>query len=241
MNARGRVAADVAAADRDPPATGRPLRLAHRGDWRVAPENSLEALVLATGLPGCDGVELDVRLSRDGVPVLLHDATLDRVQGRPGSVREMDAAELRPLGIPSLAEVLDALPPDSFLDVELKGDDHGKATADVLRSAKGKAPARAVIASFKPPTLVTMGRLLPCWTRWLVADDLAPSTLSAAADLGCRAVACRWEAITPARRRAARAAGLDLVAWTVRQARTFERLGRLGVIACAVEGAALDG
>ena len=56
--------------------SGTPLRLAHRGDWRAAPENSLQALVAATRIPGCDGVEFDVRLSRDGVPVLLHDETL---------------------------------------------------------------------------------------------------------------------------------------------------------------------
>ncbi len=225
----------------DARAAGRPLRLAHRGDWRVAPENSLEALILATGIRGCDGVEFDVRLSRDGVPVLLHDATLDRVQGRPGLVGEHDAAELRSLGIPSLAEVLDALPPEAFLDVELKGEDHGEAAAGVLRKARGKAPERIVISSFEPPTLAAMGAVLPSWTRWLIADDLAPSTLSTAADLGCRAVACRWEAVTPARIRAARELGLEVVAWTVRQVRTFERLGHLGVIACAVEGAALDG
>ncbi len=207
----------------------------------MAPENSLEALVLATGIPGCDGVEFDVRLSRDGVPVLLHDATLGRVQGWPGSVAEHDAAELRSLGIPSLAEALDALRSEAFLDVELKGDEHGEATAGVLRKARGSAPERIVISSFEPPTLAAMGALLPGWTRWLIADDPAPSTLSTTAELGCRAVACRWEAITPARIRAARALGLEVVAWTVRQVKTFDRLGRLGVIACAVEGAALDG
>ena len=114
------------------------LRLAHRGDWRLAPENSLEALVLAAGSDGIDGVEFDVRLSRDGVPVLLHDDTLARVQGRDDAVTDVTAAELRGAGIPSLAEVLAALPKDLFLDVELKGDAHGDATADVLRAGRGR-------------------------------------------------------------------------------------------------------
>jgi glycerophosphoryl diester phosphodiesterase len=217
------------------------LRLAHRGEWRMAPENSLEALVLAAGIPGCDGVEFDVRLSRDRVPVLLHDETLARVQGRPGTVTEMTAEALRPMGIPTLAEVLAALPPETFLDIELKGDDHGAATAQVLRKARGKAPERAVISSFEAPTLAAMADQLPGWTRWLNAVDLSPSTLSLAAGLGCRGVAVLWGAITPARIGAARAVGLDVAAWTVRQVKTFDRLARLGVVACCVEGAALDG
>jgi glycerophosphoryl diester phosphodiesterase len=219
----------------------RPLRLAHRGDWRLAPENTLEALVLATGLPGCDGVELDVRLSRDGVPVLVHDTTLDRVQGRPGAVAEIDAADLRTFGVPSLAEVLAALPAEAFLDIELKGDGHGAVTAGVLRKGRGKGPERAVIASFEVPVLTSMGERLPGWTRWMNADDLSAATLASAHELGCRAVAARWDSITAPRMKAAAAAGLDVAAWTVRQPRTFDRLGRLGVVACCVEGAALDG
>ncbi len=217
------------------------LRLAHRGDWRLAPENSLEALVLAAGSDGIDGVEFDVRLSRDGVPVLLHDDTLARVQGRDEAVADLTAAELRGAGIPSLAEVLAALPKDVFLDVELKGDGHGDATAEVLRAGRGKAPKRAVISSFDTDALEAMGKRLPSWPRWLNARDLGPETISTATTLGCRAVAVLWGSITPARLKAARAAGLEVAAWTVTRPPTVARLEKLGVIACCVEGAAFDG
>ena len=73
------------------------IRLAHRGDWRHAPENSLGSIAAALAVPGCDGVEFDVRLSSDGVPVLLHDETLDRVQGRPGRVDEVRRRSSRSL------------------------------------------------------------------------------------------------------------------------------------------------
>ena len=116
------------------------LRLAHRGDWRLARENSLEALVFAAGMEGVDGVEFDVRLAKDGVPVLLHDETLERVQGRDAAVGDLTAAELREDGIPTLELVLATLPAEAFLDVELKGPGHGAATADVLRAGRGKAP-----------------------------------------------------------------------------------------------------
>jgi glycerophosphoryl diester phosphodiesterase len=218
-------------------ATRSPLRLAHRGDWRVAPENSLAALGAAMRVPGCDGVEFDVRLSRDGVPVLLHDATLARVQQRPERVDALTAAELAAAGIPRLDEALAELP-GAWLDVELKGD-HGDATAAALRAARGAAPGDAVVSSFEPSALVAMRDRLPGWGRWLNAEDLAPATLSLAVGLGCRGVSALWPAITPARMRAAAAAGLEVAAWTVRRRATLDRLGALGVVACCVEGAAL--
>jgi glycerophosphoryl diester phosphodiesterase len=222
------------------PAGRRPLRLAHRGDWRNAPENSLAALEAAMRVPGCDGVEFDVRLSRDGVPVLLHDATLSRVQARRERVDRLDAAELVRIGVPRLDQVLATLP-DAWLDVELKGDDHGEATAAVLREARGAAPGNAVVTSFEAPTLAAMGEHLPGWGRWLNTEDLAPATISLAVGLGCRGVSVLWGAITPAALGRAHDAGLEVAAWTVRRRATFDRLGRLGVVACCVEAAALDG
>jgi glycerophosphoryl diester phosphodiesterase len=216
---------------------GAPLRLAHRGDWRVAPENSLAALEAAMRVPGCDGVEFDVRLSRDGVPVLLHDATLARVQRRPDRVEALTATELADAGIPRLDEVLAALP-GAWLDVELKGR-HGDATAEALRAARGEAPGDAVVSSFEPSALGAIRDRLPGWGRWLNAEDLAPATISLAVGLGCRGVSALWPAITPARMRAAAAAGLEVAAWTVRRRATLDRLGGLGVAACCVEGEAL--
>jgi glycerophosphoryl diester phosphodiesterase len=217
------------------------LRLAHRGDWRVAPENTAAAFAAAMTLPACDGVEFDVQLSRDGVPVVIHDETLTRVQRRHARVDQLSARELETHAIPSLEDTLAMLPPDAWLDVELKGETHGDATAAVLRDARGAAPDRAVLSSFDPPALVAMADRLPDWTRWLNAVDLAPATLSLAVGLGCRGVSVLWPAVTPARFRAARAVGLDVAAWTVRRRATFDRLARLGVVACCVEAAALDG
>ena len=207
----------------------------------MAPENTLAAMAAAIRVPACDGVEFDVQLSRDGVPVILHDETLARVQHRPERVDALDAAELSSAGVPRLAEALAMLGPDPFLDIELKGDAHGDATAAVLRAARGDAGPRAVLSSFDPPSLAAMADRLPGWTRWLNAEDLAPATLSLALGLGCRGISVLWGAITPASMRGARDAGLDVAAWTVRRRATYDRLERLGVVACCVEAAALDG
>ncbi len=207
----------------------------------MAPENTLAAMAAAMRVPACDGVEFDVQLSRDGVPVILHDETLARVQHRPERVDALDPAELAAAGIPTLAEALAMLGQDPFLDIELKGDAHGDATAVLLRAARGDHGSRAVISSFDPPSLAAMADWLPGWTLWLGAMDLAPATLSLAVGLGCRGISGPWGAITPASMRAARHAGLDIAAWTVRRRATFDRLERLGVVACCVEAAALDG
>jgi glycerophosphoryl diester phosphodiesterase len=218
---------------------GRPLRLAHRGDWRVAPENTIDALVAAMLVPGCDGVEFDVQLSRDSVPVVIHDDTLERVQRHPARVDALDAATLATHGVPPLAEVMAALP-DAWMDVELKGDTHGEETAAVLREARGDSPANAVVSSFDPPALAGMVKHLPGWQAWLNIEDGVDAGLDLAIELGCGGVSALWTLITPACMRKASAAGLTVAAWTVRRRSTFDRLGRLGVTACCVEAAALD-
>ena len=125
------------------------LRLAHRGDWRRAPENTLPALRAALEVPACDGLEFDVRLASDGVPVLLHDETLARVQGRPEPVGELRARALEDLGVPSLADVLAAIPHRAFLDVELKGR-HDRAVVEVLAAGRGPGLVNAVVSPSTP-------------------------------------------------------------------------------------------
>lgn len=138
---------------------------AHRGGAALAPENTLAAFDHARQL-GVDGFELDVRLSSDGVPVVIHDATLDRTTDRTGPVGRNTAAELAQLdagyrfapsqgfpargcgyGIPTLAAVLDRFPTTRVI-VELKGTDTtlGPRTVEVIRAAG--AVDRALLGGF---------------------------------------------------------------------------------------------
>ena len=215
-------------------------RLAHRGDWRHAAENTLPALLAALKAPACDGLEFDVRLSADGVPVLLHDETLARVQGRPERVDDVRARALAELGVPSLADVLSAIPHRAFLDVELKGQ-HDRAVVEVLAAGRGPGLVNAVVSSFLPDTLERVAGLVPGWPRWLIAGDLEPATIATATDLECRAIAVEWHAIDPGSLARARAADLPVAAWTVTRRPTAARLERLGIVATIAEGAVLDG
>ncbi len=101
-----------------------PIVVAHRGDMRAGPENSRAAIIAARAV---DMVEIDVRLSADGVPFVMHDEDLWRTAGRKDSVDALSAAELSasPLlniseNVPSLAEALDAAGPSLYVDVDVK-------------------------------------------------------------------------------------------------------------------------
>ncbi len=217
------------------------LRLAHRGDHAHAPENTLAAFAAALARPECDGLELDVRASADGVAVVLHDATLERVQGRPEAAAALTAAELRRLGVPSLADVLALCPPTAFLDVELK-EDLGAVALEPLLAARGLPDgslSNAVVSAFEPASLATIRRLAPAVACWLNADGLEPATLDLAAALGCRGISAEWRTIDARTAAAVARAGLDLAAFTFTSRRTLARLQRLGVVAACVEGAAL--
>jgi glycerophosphoryl diester phosphodiesterase len=72
------------------------LICAHRGDWRNAPENSIQAIKLASQM-GVDMVEIDVRTTKDDVLVLMHDETIDRTTSGKGRVSELDYSALQDL------------------------------------------------------------------------------------------------------------------------------------------------
>jgi glycerophosphoryl diester phosphodiesterase len=216
------------------------LRLAHRGDWRRTPENTIAAFLAALEVPGCDGLEFDVRAAAGGVPVVIHDETLDRVQGVAGRVGDLTADELATHGVPTLEAVLNAVPRRAFLDVELKGDP-GRGAVDVLTAGRGPGLERAVVSSFEAATLERVGRLAPSWPRWLNAVDLAPGTIALAERIECHGIAAEWHAIDAGSIARARAADLDVAAWTVRRRPTYTRLERLGVVAICVEALALVG
>ena len=219
------------------------LLLAHRGDHRRAPENTLEAFRAALAIPGVHGLELDVRAAADGVAVVLHDASLRRVLGRRIRASQLTSEAMAGLGVPTLAAVLAACPARAFLDVELK-EDLGAAAVDPIRAARGLPDggvAGVVVSSFDRTSLAAVRRLEPAWPCWLNAVWLSDRAIRAAADLGCAGIAAEWHHIDAGRAARVRAAGMDLAAWTVRDPDVRDRLAVMGVTAACIEGAALPG
>lgn len=132
----------------------RPI-IAHRGASGQYPENTLLAFAQALG-QGADAIELDVRITADGVPIVLHDATLERTTNVAGAVGRLSLAELAKLDagrgerVPTLSDVLDRFPETPLL-VEIKEPGAAQPALAVLR--QHRAQDRVVVGAFERGTL----------------------------------------------------------------------------------------
>ena len=217
----------------------RTLRLAHRGDSRSARENTLAALLAGAQLPGCDGVEFDVRVSRDGEPVLLHDETLERVQGVGARPSGLTAAALAQFAVPRLADVLAAVPRSAVLDIDVK-EDIGRNGVEILAAGRGPDLSNTFVSSFVPSILRRIHDLAPAWALWLNTVELSDATIAQAVELGCRGISVEWHSVERRSVRRATDEGLELASWTVTRRSTYRRLAALGLRAIIVEGQALE-
>lgn len=160
---------------------------AHRGASGYAPENTLEAFALAIR-QGADGIELDVQLSSDGVPVVIHDETIDRVTDKTGYVKDYTLQELKELAvlkdrfpaysqskIPTLKEVLEAVKPSGIqVNIELKTGiywypDIEKKVAEIVEETGMKD--RIVYSSFNHYSVQRLKEIVPdAETAYLYSD-----------------------------------------------------------------------
>ncbi|MEP7118414.1 MAG: glycerophosphodiester phosphodiesterase [Acidobacteriota bacterium] len=159
-------------------ASDRPLVFGHRGGAKLGPENTITAF--ARGLAaGADGVECDVRLSADGVAVVIHDPTLDRTTDRTGPVGALSAVALArvdatcrfqpadpalavtaPVGVPTLQDVLEQFPGARVI-IELKDTDDRLAYAVAALVLALGAQERVCVGSFNPTVLATLRAIAP--------------------------------------------------------------------------------
>lgn len=132
-----------------------PLAFAHRGGAADGDENTAEAFGRAVAA-GYTYVETDVHATRDGVPVVLHDETLDRVTGTHAAVGDLTYQDLSGVlvagasAIPRLDEVLDAWPDIKF-NIDIKSDAAAEPTVEAVKRAG--AQDRVLLASFSDPRL----------------------------------------------------------------------------------------
>ncbi|BAL92117.1 putative glycerophosphoryl diester phosphodiesterase [Actinoplanes missouriensis 431] len=173
-------------------------RVAHRGYAAAAPENTLPAFEAAVRA-GATIVEFDVRVTADGVPVVIHDRTVDRTttgRGRVWDLRWDEIAELDAgvrfspafagARVPSLAEVLDLLrPAPPELLVEIKSP----ATLDEVKTVIAELASRdlverTVVQSFDPDVLRKAREIAPELRRGLLLFRFDAETVSQCRDLG---------------------------------------------------------
>ncbi len=165
-----------------------PQVIGHRGASAYAPENTLESIHTAADM-GIEWVELDVKLTKDDVPIIFHDEELDRTTNGSGLVRDKTYDEIKQfeagswygesftgIKIPTLEEAIDVLiERDLGLNLEIKPcpgreKETAEAALDIL-SHYWEDRSRLLVSSFEPVSLETAQHLAPDWARGLL---LAP-------------------------------------------------------------------
>lgn len=185
------------------PLPGLPRVVAHRGASADAPENTLAAFRLARER-GATMVELDTRLTRDGVLVVIHDSTLDRTTDGHGRVIETDAARIATLdagswfdprfrgeAVPTLEAALELLARLGMgVNVELKADpgEERRTGAEAARLIERVWPAEGppvLLSSFAEAALAAARREAPDLPRGLLRERAGPDWREALERLAC--------------------------------------------------------
>jgi glycerophosphoryl diester phosphodiesterase len=195
--------------------------IAHRTCPLDAPENSLAGIRKAGEL-GADCVEIDVRRSLGGVPLLLHDWSPRRTTGLPGPVRLYPLLLLRRLRlqrtderIPTFEEALAALPEPLSIAVEIKDHTAARRTLGVIK-AQGKE-SRVLMWSYREEAVRYFATRAPEIESSLLRDNTDPGGLTRflldAVAFGARGISAHWAAINPQFVAAAHERGLKVYSW----------------------------
>lgn len=205
-----------------------PAITGHRGARNEAPENTLEGFRHARAL-GVDTIECDIRLTRDGHAVVIHDATVDRTTDGTGAVADLTLAEVqaldaraghdwpRPCRIPTLAEMLDDLGDSVRLWIEVKADEPARMEA-LIGLATQEVAARGLVGSvtwtsFDHTALEILRRIVPDLPRGLIGAWDGLAWIDDARRLGCAQADINLTTSSAEIVAAAHDAGLRVVAW----------------------------
>jgi glycerophosphoryl diester phosphodiesterase len=189
------------------------LIYAHRGASQTHSENTLEAFAEAVRL-GVAGVELDLHATQDGVPVVIHDASLARTAGIDANVPEIPFGRLREvaLSVPRFTEVLDMVGDALHFDLEVKQ----KGIEPLVLETLDQYPsARWSISSFDWTVLDSFRELNEQADLWLLSAAFGQDLVDRARSLRASAAALYAPSITQQVIESAHDAGLRVMAWTV--------------------------
>jgi glycerophosphoryl diester phosphodiesterase len=224
-----------------------PPIIAHRGAPLAAPENTLESFIAARDA-GVSWIETDVKLTSDGVPVLLHDETLDRTTSGHGPIAQMTWDEVQRLDaggwfspsfsgtrVTTLARTLDFCAESRLrLILELKpspGRTQATVMVALIEAAKmwPEAVPPPVISSFDADALAISAQLRPDWPRALLLSEWSENWVETAVLTQANAVAINDELLTPERLESLQKAPVPPLAYTVNDPARAQELLKKGI------------
>lgn len=220
-----------------------PRIIAHRCGGALAPENTLAGLRLAARL-GCRGVEFDAMLAADGVPVVIHDETLDRTTSGSGRVAGMDSARFVRLDAggrhhqafagepaPTLDEALRlcaALGLWANVEIKPPAGQEAETGRSVARHAAAAA-GKILLSSFSTAALCAAAAEAAQLPRALLVEAIPGDWRARMAESGAFALHCSARRMDAEVLQTVRAAGIPLACYTVNRRDEAERLFALGV------------
>jgi glycerophosphoryl diester phosphodiesterase len=219
--------------------------VAHRGSSGSYPENTMLAFRQAAD-SGCDAMELDVQLTRDGRLAIIHDETVDRTTNASGRVRDFSLEELGRLDasagfagrygtnpVPALSEYLEFARDRNFATiVELKNGVFpypGMEEKLIAELREFRMLDRVVFSSFNHQSLLEVRRLSPGSDIAFVVGCWLVSAGSYCEENGAAYINPRACFLTPENYSELRAHGIRAQAWTVNEAPEMERLAGMGI------------
>jgi glycerophosphoryl diester phosphodiesterase len=216
-----------------------PRIVAHRGGGTLAPENTLGAMKLGASM-GFKGVEFDVMLEKDGLPVIIHDETLERTTNGRGRVPDMRYSELSRFDagkgnrIPKYEDAARlCLELGLWANVEIKpAKGHERPTGDAVSRMtqelwKG-APFGPLLSSFSTDSLEAAQAAAPELPRGYLVDRIPDNWRDTMKRLECVALHCNYRHLTEALAAQIHAAGYWILLWTVNEPVEAKRLLRMG-------------
>ncbi len=223
-----------------------PRWIAHRGAGKLAPENTLAAFRLGAQ-HGYRMFECDAKLSRDGEPFLLHDATLERTTSGAGRASDLTLGELARLDaghwhsrayagepVPTLENVARfCIANGHFLNIEIKPtpgqeEETGRVVGEAAARLWRDQAVPPLFSSFRPESLAGARATAPHVPRGLLLDTLWDGCFDHARELGCVAIVCNhalWDRALVAR---VQGWGLRALSYTVNDEWAAQRLIALG-------------
>jgi glycerophosphoryl diester phosphodiesterase len=205
-----------------------PLIIGHRGASAVAPENSMAAFAAAIAA-GADGIEFDVRLSRDGVPVIIHDDTLQRTHGLRHRVAELTEEELRAVRVPSLRDLFELMTGNSLvLCLEIKDSSPELAERCCELVSEFSFAHRVIVECFD---LKVIEQIRTLKTAALFEPRIYPEQrlIERALEVGASVLALHHRLAKPPLVEKAKLAGLRVVVWTVDDSAWVARAHTMGI------------
>ena len=217
------------------------INYAHRGSSEYAPENTFSAFYLGLEM-GADGIETDVRMTRDGKLVLFHDGVLDRVTDRSGAFHDVSYEQLKamkitgknPDAVPDCIVTLeDFLKYFAFrglrLAIELKDENIEKEVLALIREYQAEDAVE--ITSFCFENLRRMRELSPAVTLGYLVEAVDDRVVGDVRSIGGQQLCPKADGLTPELVAGLKEQGFSVRAWGVSDEKVMEK-----AIACGVDG-----